>query len=45
VYPSRKYLDEFVREHPRMALLMLAWGVGLMVFTGWVVVSDWQAGR
>jgi hypothetical protein len=45
MYPPRKYLEEFTRDHPRLALFILACGTGLMIFTGWLVVSDWRVGR
>jgi hypothetical protein len=38
----RKYLDDFAREHPIGALLVCAWGLGLLGFAVWLIVSDWR---
>lgn len=39
------WLERFTRESPRLALVVLAWGLVLFGFTVWLVVSDWRAGR
>ena len=41
----RKYLEQFGRENPKLALVIVVWGVGLLGFAVWLVVSDWRAGR
>lgn len=45
MHPPRAFVERFAREHPRLALLMLAWWFGLVGFVAWVFVSDWKAGR
>jgi hypothetical protein len=42
--PPRRWTEQWAREHPRLALLLLAWWLGLAVFVVWMFVDDWVRG-
>jgi hypothetical protein len=45
MYPPRRWTEQFAREHPRLALLLLVWWLGLVGFVVWIGVADCRGGR
>ena len=37
-------VEKFARENPRLAMLILLFGLGLLGFVVWIVASDWLSG-
>jgi hypothetical protein len=34
----REWLDKFAREHPIQAIFFVLFGLGMMIFTAWLVM-------
>lgn len=39
-YPPREFIREFAREHPWLALGMVAFHLGCWVFVLWLLIAD-----
>ncbi len=44
MHPPREWIDKWTTEHPRLALLVLAWGVVMIGFAVWLIIADWRVG-
>ena len=39
MHPPRAFLEQWSRENPRLALLVLAWGAVMLGFAVWLVIA------